>query len=101
MNFFELFNKNREKYIKFVKLDPWYRFYFSENDKFFDYCESVEKTEKEISKFNSSDIVGYHNLVNFSEKIFNVGFNELSATPFNNFFFMIKQLPKLLMLKVI
>ena len=96
---FELFNKNREKYIKFVKLDPWYRFYFSENDKFFDYCESVEKTEKEISKFNSSDIVGYHNLVNFSEKIFNVGFNELSATPFNNFFFMIKQLPKLLMLK--
>ena len=46
---FELFNKNREKYIKFVKLDPWYRFYFSENDKFFDYCESVEKTEKEIS----------------------------------------------------
>ena len=82
-----------------MKLDPWYRFYFSENDKFFDYCESVEKTEKEISKFNSSDIVGYHNLVNFSEKIFNVGFNELSATPFNNFFFMIKQLPKLLMLK--
>ena len=81
-----------------MKLDPWYRFYFSENDKFFDYCESVEKTEKEISKFNSSDIVGYHNLVNFSEKIFNVGFNELSATPFNNFF-MIKQLPKLLMLK--
>ena len=96
---FQLFNKKREEYIKFVKLDPWYRFYFSENDKFFDYCESLKKTEKEISKFNSEDIIGYHNLVNFSEKIFNVGFDQLSATPFHNFFFMIKQLPKLLMLK--
>ena len=96
---FQLFNKKREEYIKFVKLDPWYRFYFSENDKFFDYCESLKKTEKEISKFNSEDIIGYHNLVNFSERIFNVGFDQLSATPFHNFFFMIKQLPKLLMLK--
>ena len=84
---FQLFNKKREKYIKFVKLDPWYRFYFSENNKFFDYCESLKKTEKEISKFNSEDIIGYHNLVNFSERIFNVGFDQLSATPFHNFFF--------------
>ena len=26
---FEIFNKKRERYIKFVKLEPWYRFYFS------------------------------------------------------------------------
>ena len=89
----------RERYIKFVKLDPWYRFYFSENNKFFDYSECLKKTEKEISKFNSSDVKGYYNLVNFSEKIFKVGFEQLSAKPFDNFFFMIKQLPKLLMLK--
>ena len=30
---FELFKKNREKYVKFVELDPWYRFYFSSNKK--------------------------------------------------------------------
>ena len=96
---FELFNKKREKYIKFVKLEPWYRFYFSENNKFFDYSESLKKTEEEISKFNPADIDGYHSLVNFSEKIFNVGFEQLSAKPFDNFFFMIKQLPKLLILK--
>ena len=67
---FEIFNKKRERYIKFVKLDPWYRFYFSENNKFFDYSECLKKTEKEISKFNSSDVKGYYNLVNFSEKNF-------------------------------
>merc|ERR1711991_589417 len=96
---FELFNKKREKYIKFVKLEPWYRFYFSENNKFFDYSESLKKTEEEISKFNPADVDGYHKLVSFSEKIFNVGFEQLSTTPFHNFFFMIKQLPKLLILK--
>ena len=84
---FKLFNKKREKYIKFVKLEPWYRFYFSENNKFFDYSECIKKTEKEISKFNVEDIKGYHELVRFSEKIFNVGFEQLSATPFHNFFY--------------
>ena len=47
---FELFKKNREKYVKFVELDPWYRFYFSSNKKIFDYSKSLKRTEKEISK---------------------------------------------------
>ena len=46
----------------------------------------LKKTEKEISKFNSADVDGYHKLVSFSEKIFNVGFEQLSTTPFHNFF---------------
>ena len=25
---FNLFNKKREDYVKFIRLDPWYRFYF-------------------------------------------------------------------------
>ena len=74
---FELFSKKREKYIKFVRLEPWYRFYFSENNKHFDYSESLKKTEKEIAKFNKEDIEGYYKLVAFSEKIFNVGFLKL------------------------
>ena len=96
---FELFSKKREKYIKFVKLEPWYRFYFSENNKHFDYSESLKKTEKEIAKFNKEDIEGYYKLVAFSEKIFNVGFLKLSTAPFHNFFFMLKQLPSLFKLK--
>lgn len=96
---FELFKKDRKKYVKFVKLDPWYRFYFSSNKKTFDYSKSLKKTESEISKFNSKDVEGYHKLLNFSEKIFKVGFEELSSVPFHNFFFMIKQIPKLIKLK--
>ncbi len=96
---FNLFNKKRENYVKFIRLDPWYRFYFSENKKVFDYSDKIKKTESEIGKFNQNDINGYRELLKFSEKIFNVGFSKLSFTPFHNFWFMIKQVPSLLFLK--
>ena len=39
------------------------------------------------------------NLVNFTEKIFNKGFTDLSDKPFNSFNFMVKQIPALIKLK--
>ena len=96
---FSLFKKDRKKYVKFVRLDPWYRFYFSSNEKVFDYSDSLKKTESEIQKFSHRDVEGYRKLLKFSEKIFNIGFLKLSFTPFHNFWFLIKQLPILLTLK--
>jgi len=96
---FSLFNKKREDYVTFVKLDPWYRFYFSSNKKVFNYSDSLKATENEISKFNSQDVDGYRNLLELSEKIFNVGFQKLSFVPFHNLFFMIKQIPTLIKLR--
>ncbi len=96
---FELFNKDRSKYVDFVKLEPWYRFYFSSNKKVFNYSSSLKNTEKEISKFEQEDVEGYRKLLSFSEKIFNVGFEKLSFVPFHDFFFMIKQIPTLIKLK--
>jgi len=51
---FNLFNKKRQNYINFIRLDPWYRFYFSTNGKIFNYSDKLKETEKEISKFNPS-----------------------------------------------
>ena len=55
--------------------------------------------EKEIKKFSNKDFKGYNELVNFTEKIFNKGFTDLSDKPFNNLSFMLKQIPSLLKLK--
>ncbi len=96
---FQLFGKDRTKYVKFVEVEPWYRFYFSSNKKTFDYSSCLKKTEEEISKFNDKDVIGYRRLLNFSEKIFNIGFNKLSFVPFHDFFFMLKQIPTLITLK--
>ena len=79
-------------------MDLWYRFVFSDG-KTFDYSGDEKSMEKEIKKFSDKDFEGYKNLVKFTEKIFNKGFTDLSDKPFNNIFFMIKQIPALLNLK--
>ncbi len=95
---FKLFNKERSDYVSFVELDTWYQFYFDDG-RVFNYGGTIKDTEEEIRKFNYDDINGYKKLVKMSEKIFNVGFTELSHVPFDNFIFMIKQIPKLIKLK--
>ena len=49
---FSLFKKDRKKYVKFVRLDPWYRFYFSSNEKVFDYSDSLKNTESGVLIMN-------------------------------------------------
>ncbi len=95
---FKLFNKKISDYVNIVPLDLWYRFVFSDGDTF-DYSGNEKSMEREVKKFSDKDFNGYNNLVNFTEKIFNKGFTDLSDKPFNNFAFMLKQVPSLLSLK--
>ncbi len=95
---FSLFNKKMSDYVKLVPLNLWYRFVFKDGQTF-DYSGDEQSMEKEIKKFSNIDFKGYKKLVNFTEKIFNKGFTELSDKPFNNLSFMLKQLPSLLNLK--
>ena len=96
---FNLFGKKRENYVKFKRLDPMYNFYFNQNKKSFNYFDKVEDSLKEIAKFDPKDVEGYKNLLKMSERIYKVGFDKLSFTPFHNFFFMIRQIPSLIKLK--
>ena len=95
---FSLFNKKISNYAKIVPLDLWYRFVFEDKTSF-DYTGNEQSMEREIQKFSKDDIEGYKKLVKFTEKIFDKGFTELSAKPFNNIKFMMKQIPALLKLK--
>ncbi len=95
---FSLFNKNISDYVEIVPLNLWYRFVFTDGQTF-DYSGNEKLMEKEIKKFSETDYEGYNKLVNFTEKIFNKGFTELSDKPFNNLTFMLKQIPALLNLK--
>ena len=95
---FSLFNKKISNYAKIVPLDLWYRFIFEDKTSF-DYTGNEQSMEREIQKFSKDDVQGYKKLVKFTEKIFDKGFTELSARPFNNIKFMLKQIPALLKLK--
>ena len=95
---FTLFNKNISDYVKIVPLDLWYRFVFNDG-KTFDYNGDSISMKEQVKKFNPNDYEGYKKLVDFTEKIFDKGFTDLSDKPFNNLIFMIKQIPSLLKLK--
>ena len=95
---FNLFDENIKDYIKFVPLEPWYRFYFHDSSTF-DYSSSISKTKKEIAKFSPEDSEGYESLLKKSEEIFDIGFKKLSAQPFTSFWTMLKQIPFLIKLK--
>ena len=95
---FSLFNKKISNYVEIVPLDLWYRFVFSDGQTF-DYSGDEKSMEREVKKFSDIDFRGYKDLVNFTEKIFNKGFTDLSDKPFNNLIFMLKQIPSLLSLK--
>ena len=95
---FELFNKKPENYLKLKPLDIWYRFLFEDGFKF-DYSGDEDSMISQIEKINKQDVKGYNQLVNFTKKIFDKGFTELSDVPFDKPFFMIKQIPALVGLK--
>ena len=95
---FQLFDKNSKDYLEIKSLKTWYQFVFEDGFKF-DYSGDEEEMVNQIKKINEKDVNGYKNLVNFTKKIFDKGFTELSDVPFDKPFFMLKQIPSLFNLK--
>ena len=95
---FQLFNKNSKDYLEIKSLKTWYQFVFEDGFKF-DYSGDEEEMINQIKTINEKDVNGYKNLVNFTKKIFDKGFTELSDVPFDKPSFMLKQIPSLFNLK--
>ncbi len=95
---FQLFEKNSKDYLEIKSLKTWYQFVFEDGFKF-NYSGDEEEMVNQIKKINEKDVNGYKNLVNFTKKIFDKGFTELSDVPFDKPSFMLKQIPSLFNLK--
>tara|TARA_Y100000590_G_scaffold450426_1_gene590069 strand:- start:2951 stop:4408 length:1458 start_codon:yes stop_codon:yes gene_type:complete len=95
---FELFNKNSKDYLEIKSLKTWYQFVFEDGFKF-NYSGDEEEMINQIKKINEKDAKGYKNLVDFTKRIFDKGFTELSDVPFDKPSFMLKQIPALFNLK--
>ncbi len=95
---FELFKKNPKDYIDLTPLKIWYQFVFEDKSKF-NYSGDEDEMKKQIQNISKEDFEGYKKLVQFTKKIFDKGFTELSDIPFDKPFVMMRQLPSLLKLK--
>ena len=92
---FALFGETFSEHVRLVPLKPWYQFYFPDGDRF-NYGGTLEETLAEIERICPQDVAGYQSLLAHSKRVFEVGFTELSAQPFDQFGVMLKQVPRLL-----
>ena len=92
---FAPFGERFADHVSLVPMKPWYRFRFADGDTF-DYGGTLEETLAEIARIEPRDCDGYLALLAHSRRIFDVGFTELSAVPFNRFSTMLRQIPRLL-----
>jgi phytoene desaturase len=98
---FENAGRNPADYVDLVPVDPFYRIFFHDLAHF-DYTgETPDMLEaiREFSKYPEHDVEGYRRFIALTEKIFDKGFSELSATPFLHVTDMLRIAPDLVKLQ--
>ncbi|MDZ7789294.1 MAG: phytoene desaturase family protein [Xanthomonadales bacterium] len=95
---FELFGRNRQDYVEFVPVDPWYRFSFADGT-CFDYGEDLDDTLAQIERFNPADRSGYLALLEHSRRLYEIGYEQLGSVSFHRFATMVRQIPALARLR--
>jgi phytoene desaturase len=93
-----LFGERFADHVTLVPLTPGYGFRSADGDTF-DYGGTMQRTLDEIMRISPQDAAGYRSLLEHSKRIFDVGFTELSATPFHRLTTMLRQVPRLLRLR--
>lgn len=78
-------------------VDPYYRIRFDDGGHF-DYTGDAERMRAEIARFEPGDVDGYERFLAASERIFEVGFEQLGDVPFSSWRDMLRVLPQLVKL---
>ncbi len=87
-----LCGKKMSDEIDLREMTPFYRIRFH-NGQTFDYTGDTESMCREISKFDSNDIEGYHKLMKAAEKCKQLGFVEMGDIAFDSYKDLINALP--------
>ncbi len=94
---FALAGKSMSSYVDLIEVDPFYRLYW-EDGFVFDYTKDNDKLMQQIANVSEKDAAGYLNFLEYAEKVYKAGYEELCHVPFLEFKDMIKVSPQLLAL---
>lgn len=90
--------RDREDYVKFTPLDPFYRI-FDHNGRSFDYNDDSQFIADQIKDWNPADVDGYKRFMQSTQAIFQKGFVELADKPFLHVSDMLRVAPDLIRLQ--
>jgi len=95
---FELCGKKLADYVTLVPVAPFYRLAWPDGDQF-DYVGDTDAMLAQIRARDPEDAEGYLRFVEYSKRVFDVGYTELVAQPFLRFSDMVKVAPELVKLR--
>jgi len=95
---FTVSGKNREDYIEFEELTPFYRLIW-QDDTEFDYVGDEAELEAAIARFAPEDLEGYKRFRQYSADVFAEGYEKLAHVPFLDIWSMVRAAPELVQLQ--
>ena len=95
---FEAGGRRMSDYVELLPVAPYYRLVWDDGDTF-DYGPDGEAMLEEIRKRRPEDARGYLDFVEHSRKVFEKGYEDLAAVPFQRFLDMVKVAPDLARLR--
>jgi phytoene desaturase len=85
-------------YVTLLPVTPFYRLYWEDGFSF-DYSNDMEAITRQIAAKSPRDVDGYMRFLRYAEDVFNEGYVKLAATPFLDFWSMIRVSPQLIRLQ--
>lgn len=90
----QLCGKKLSDHVDLREITPYYRIRFADGS-FFDYSGDHEAMKAEISKFNADDVKGYEQFLEASDRLYEVGFDQLLYVSFHSAWRMLSATPSL------
>jgi phytoene desaturase len=95
---FEAAGREMSDYLTLLPVMPFYRLYWEDGFSF-DYSNDMDSITSQIAAKNPADVDGYQRFLRYAEDVFNEGYVKLAATPFLDFWSMIRVSPQLMRLQ--
>jgi phytoene desaturase len=94
---FQAAGRDMADYVTLLPVMPFYRLYWEDGFSF-DYSNDMEAITRQIAEKSPRDVDGYMRFLRYAEDVFNEGYVKLAATPFLDFWSMIRVSPQLIRL---
>ena len=95
---FNLFGERLADHVELMPVTPWYQMRFADGTQL-DYGGTTEQIQTEIAKFSQADAQAYPAFLAHSQKLFEIGYEELGSQPFLGWSSMLKALPAMMRLR--
>lgn len=95
---FEAAGRPMADYVELLSLDPMYRLCWEDGYQL-DYTADDARMSAQIAARNPADVDGYRRFLKYSEAVFQEGYVKLAATPFLDWWSMIRAAPQLVTLQ--